>query len=256
MEIYFDKQNINKKSGSRIKFYLIPFFSGLFLIFIVYALIYSPIFQVRKFSVIGASRFSDEAALKIIEPLVVNNRAANLLGPRNLFVWRNGIDISKTALVKAMIDRSWINQSVIVNVEEKEQFAIWCQIGACYWIDKEGEAFEEAPQTEGSLVLTIYDDGQGGMILGQSAVDERYAKNLIAILDNILNLAVPIRRIEFNKRLQEIKALIYGGPDLLFSIRFDPELNMAALQSLKDKVGLKGIKYVDLRVENRIYYKN
>ena len=65
-----------------------------------------------------------------------------------------------------------------------------------------------------------------------------------------------VKRIAFDKKLQELRLETYPGPDFLFSVRFDPILNLASLKSLQEKIELKGIKYFDLRVENRIYYKN
>ena len=257
MEVYFDSQKNNQKNyGSRVKLYLAFLFLGLFLIFFVYALVYSPLFQVRKFSIKGNSRLSSEAVLNIMRSLVSNNKLENFLGANNLLIWDKKVDVSKSALLKAIINRSWVNQSVTINIEERNQSAIWCKTDFCYWIDDEGIAFEEAPRTEGPLVLMVYDDGQEGIIRGQKVVDERYAANLSAILRGILNLGISVKNIEFNERLQEIKIMAHNSPDLLFSIRFNPELNMAALYSLKEKVGLRGINYIDLRVENRIYYKN
>ena len=81
MEVYFDSQkNDQKKSGNRIKFYLIFLFSGLFLIFSVYALVYSPLFRVREFLIKGNARLSNETVLGIMRSLVSDNKLEVFLG--------------------------------------------------------------------------------------------------------------------------------------------------------------------------------
>jgi len=43
-------------------------------------------------------------------------------------------------------------------------------------------------------------------------------------------------------------------PKIYFSLRFDPGFGLSAIESLKS-TGLDKIDYIDLRVENRAYYK-
>ena len=104
--------------------------------------------------------------------------------------------------------------------------------------------------------MTIQDNGEATVVLGKKVVEGRFSENLIKVLLGILDLRPPIKTIIFDRRLQEVQVSAYEGPDFLFSIRFNPELNLASLKSLKEKNGLKGIQYVDLRVENKIFYKN
>jgi hypothetical protein len=260
MQIYFDQQQLRKQR----RFLRLKLYFGIFIFILIcfaafYIVLYSPIFQIRNFSIRGAEYFSDEAILNIVQPIVLNSKIRNFLGQNNLLSWREGkIDTSNTSLSEVYIDRDWFCQAVEINVKERERFAIWCgkTASVCHWIDRKGMLFMEAPQTEGFLILTIYDDSQDPAILGKKVVEDRFVKNLISILDNLEDLGLPIKNIAFDGTLQEIKVEFYKNPDLLFSIRFDPTLNMASFKSLRDKVGLNGIKYIDLRVENKLFYKN
>jgi len=256
MQVYYeDRQFLKQKKGIPYKFYLILLLSGLLGVFTFYAIAYSSIFHIRDFSVVGSERFSNEAVISELQPLVLNTKIKNFLGINNLLVWDSGPDVAGTVFLEASIERQWLRQSVIIRIKERNQFAVWCRTGNCYWIDENATAFEDAPQTEGPLILTIYDDGKEGIVIGQKIVEERSAENMMNILNGILDMGITVRNISYNEKLQEITAEMISGPDIYFSIRFDPSLNLTALQTLKEKVGFKGIKYIDLRVENRIYYK-
>ncbi|NCN53164.1 hypothetical protein GW950_01730 [Candidatus Wolfebacteria bacterium] len=258
MQVYYDYQKTGKnKSSSRIRAYFILLGMGLFFVLITYAVVYSPLFQIREFNISGTDRLSNESTIKLLRPLILTTRVKNFLGIDNLLVWNNDdMDLSKTALLELNIDRDWLNQSVNIKLKYREQFAIWCSTGDCFWIDETGTAFEIAPQTEGSLILIVHDDSEKSIILGDKIMNEEYITHAIDILSGTSEMRFPIKKINFNRKLQELSFENYSGPDFVFSTRFNPELNLAALKSLKEKVGLDGIENIDLRVENRLYYKN
>lgn len=259
MQAYLEQQQLRKqKRDFRLKLY----FGFLILIavflLIFYVLFYSPIFQIKQFNIAGKDRLSDEAIMNILQPLVFKTRLENFLGSKNFLAWKSGeLDVSKTALAEAQIEKDWIRQAINIRIKERGRFAIWCaSSGHCYWIDKEGLAFEEAPFTEGSLILTIEEKDREAIIKGEPVVEKRFAGNVIKIVESISNLNMPIKKITFNSALQEIQIQTHRGPNILFSIRFDPEFNLSSLHALRQKIGFERIEYIDLRAENRIFYKN
>ena len=259
MQAYLDQnQLLKQRRNFRIKLYFGIFFIFLFFIALLYILRYSTVFQARDFRIIGNQQLSKEVILDTLKPLVLNNRWEEFLGWQNLIVWnRDNVDFNGTALLAAEIDRDWLRQSVNITIKERERLAIWCGINSyCYWIDNEATAFEPAPETEGSLVLTINDPQNKKIVLGNKVIEERFVKNLNIILSAILELKIPVKKIVFERNLLDLNLESYFGPDLLFSVRFDPSLNLASLRSVLETADIKRMQYVDLRVENRIYYKN
>ena len=259
IQAYLDNRQIyRERRRFRIKIYFGILFLLLFLIAIFYLLVYSPIFQIREFKIVGAQRLDSEAVLKILSPSVINTRTANFLGIKNLFVWNEKEpDVSKSALLEADIKREWLRQSIVIDIKERDRLAIWCRINSpCYWIDKNGMAFEEAPETEGSLILTVQDNSQESLSQGEKVIESRFVENLVAILKGILELKIPAKKTVFDKKLQEVRIDSYNNPDYFFSVRFNPKLNLESLKSLEEKIDVKRVSYFDLRVENRIFYKN
>lgn len=251
------RQNRKAEQRLRIKFYFIGGSIALLIIGLIYVLLYSPVFKVRKFIVTGREYHSDEEILGIVEPLVVNTKFKKILGRQNLMAWNiSRPDISKTALAEAIISRDWIRQSVKIRVRERGRLAIWCDMNNdCDWIDENGMAIEKAPQTEGSLIITIHDDSAKQIIQGANILEDRFIANLVSIIKNVAAMKLPIKRATYSPKLQEIRIENYGGPDLFFSIRFDPTQNISSLHTLQEKMDTGKINYIDLRVENRLYYK-
>mgnify|MGYP001605034883 FL=1 len=241
----------------RIRAYLI--FSGIFLFFtgIFYIVHFSPVFKIRNFNILGKEHLTKDRIVGILEPLTLTSRMKIFLGRNNILSWNVRIpDTSKTALLEANVRRDWIRQSVDISVKERVRVAIWCgSSGNCGWIDDRGMIFDHAPQAEGSLILTIFGTEPGNMIVCSKISEDRFIGNIVKIIENLGNIGLAIKKINFDPKLQEIRVQNYSGPDILFSIRFDPEANISSLKSLIGKGRAENYKYIDLRVENRIYYK-
>ncbi len=259
MDPYFRQhQNQKRRQHLRIKLYTAIGGAALLLIFLAYTLLYSPVFKIRSFTISGKENHSDQEVLKVIESLVFNTWFRNLLGMHNLIAWGTlHPDISKTAFIEATVERNWLKQEIQIRVKERERLAIWCSANnTCNWIDDNGMAFEEAPQTEGSLILTVQDSGTNHIIAGSRVLEDRFISNLVAMLKEIKTLRLSIKNISYDSRLQEIHAETYGGTKLLFSVRFDSSSNIASFRVLQGKTDINKLAYVDMRVENRIYYKS
>jgi cell division septal protein FtsQ len=258
IQVYLDQQHTSlQRRNFRIKLYFGFALLLLFAALIMYILLYSPIFQIREFKIAGAERLPDDEVLRILQPIVLQTKFDNFLGAKNLLAWdEKEVDVSKTALASAIISRDWLRQSIHIIIQERERLAIWCDMHEfCYWIDRSGFLFEEAPKTEGSLILTVF-DSETEMVKGTRVIEDRFSANLTKLITGITELKFPIKKLSFERKLQELRMETYAGPDIFFSIRFDPELNLTSLRTLQEKIGLKGIRYIDLRVENRMYYKN
>ncbi len=259
METYLDSQQLQKKRLSpRLKFFLAGLGAVILLLGLGYAIVYSPILKINKIIIQGNEHMPQESVLAILKPLVFKGNLAKFLGEDHLLAWPTGdIDVSKTALLEASIDKDWLARSITIQIKEREQFGIWCDKDeTCYWMDKEGIIFEEAPLTEGGLILKVCDSERAGLVAGSPAVEDRFIKNLMAVLENLPTLGVSVDKIVYGQKLQELSVDTFDGPKILFSIRFDPTLNIESLKKLSGTLNFSKIDHFDLRVENRIYYKN
>ncbi|MBU4348616.1 hypothetical protein KJ671_03915 [Patescibacteria group bacterium] len=253
MQIYVDKKQYSKKKRAiRIRLYL-SFFVVLFAIIgIFYLIVFSPFLKVRFILIENNKFLTEDYILDSIEPLVINSSFGSLAGVDNLLSWPSGkITTTDPAFLNVVIKKKWIQRGLEIRIDERERFAIWCfsDKAKCYWIDKEGIIFKEAPSTNGSLVLSVFDLREEGLGLGSIVEEKRFVKNLIVVLENLNKTGFSVKKIIFDKDLKELHVNTFEGPNLFFSVRFDVSENILSIKNIEHK----NIEYIDLRVENKFY---
>ena len=128
-------------------------------------------------------------------------------------------------------------------------------MGDCYWFDKKGVLFDKAPQTEGEIIYKVKDFSGRELNIGGRAIDETLFGNLLKIFEVLDKSGLGIKTLRLNEmNLEEIISESPSAPKIYFSLRINPFFGLSVLQSLKN-FGLEKIEYIDLRVENRGYYK-
>ena len=221
------------------------------------------------------------------------SKFAQFLGPDNILIWNNEkIDEflkNYPQWAKILITKDYLEREIKIEIKERERFGIWCQktqiargseiinadqhadpreisdlqkeisegSASCWWFDKRGILFKEAPSIEGNLINKVDDFSGRSLKVGELALEEKLFSNLIKIFEVLEKSDLKIKSLKLEKlELQEIIAdpLNNSFPKIYFSLRIDPKFAMAALESLKN-LGLGKIEYIDLRVENRAYYK-
>lgn len=256
MEIYSDKKKILKRKRIfRIKFYFLFLLVALLLIGIFYLSTYSSLFKIKDILIENNKFLTNEEVLIGLKQNVLSTFFGGQAGFENLLAWPSGrIKLSNPAILYVNIEKQWLKRSIKVEVNERKRFAIWCtsQATNCYWIDSRGFVFADAPITEGSLVFTVFDSRDSNFFLGSRVEEDRFVGNLISILENFYKTGFEVKRITFNKELEEIRVDTIDGPAFLFSTRFDSSKNIDLISGLD----LKNTEYVDLTVENKIFYKN
>lgn len=139
--------------------------------------------------------------------------------------------------------------------EAGDKDVVWCR-DACFWLDSRGKAWKEAPFTEGVLLPSVKEAGSAGLKKGDPVLEEKEAKNLRQIIYFMRQTGLPfgsLKAEDLGKK--ELSAEIIGGPRILFSLRFSPESVASVVSGLKNSAEWKKIGYIDLRVEDRVYYR-
>lgn len=209
---------------------------------------------------------------------------------KNKISFFEAIDVKNPLIKTSVINRDYIYKKLDIFFEEREPYAIWCRsvpqisiipiasdvavatstasstessstesssrgvLSDCYWFDRDGFIFAGAPETEGMLLLEVEDISLREIKIGEYVLpdDERVTLFKIFNFIDVLNIKIRQFRLESLDK-QEVTAFTEAGPMIYFSLRLDPSFAIEPVRSLT--ATLPTLKYIDLRSENKIFYK-
>ena len=255
MKFYVDE----KERKKRRRILKLKIYGGIAAFFVLaigigYLTIYSPVFKIKRIDAGQNQQLIDE--LKNF--FVGQSKITKFLGPDNILIWQQE-KISEflkdySQIAELTIEKDYFNRQVQINVREREKFGVWCA-SSCFWFDKSGVLFAEAPMMEGELINKIYDSTGRELKPGDKILEENLLGNLLKILNVLQKSELWMKNLYLQDlSLQEISVESPLLPQIYFSLRFNPESTLPAIQSIKE-LGLAKIEYIDFRVENRAYYK-
>ncbi|KKQ23310.1 MAG: hypothetical protein US36_C0002G0035 [Candidatus Wolfebacteria bacterium GW2011_GWC1_37_10] len=264
MEIIAEKQRKRKRLAFKFKAYSTIIFFSLLIVFALYLLIQTNIFKIKNIEVVQLNINQSETQ-KIIGKykifLAGQSKIKAILGTDNILVWENSEEFLKSQphISEFSIEKDYLNREIKIKISDREKFGIWCLSGQnpsnCWWFDKHGLIFEKAPLVEGEMIYKINDFSGRDLKIGDLAISGYLFQNLSKIFGVLEKLEINIRTFQLSElSSQEISTESALYPKIYFSLRIDPNLSIATLQSLK-KTGWNKIEYIDLRVENRAFYK-
>ncbi len=246
-----------------------------------YLIVYSPLFQIKNIN------SEDEGLIEQLKSyLASQSTIARILGPNNILIWTDKTDPfvkERPEIAELTIEKDYFERQIKITVKERERFGVWCTAqtetdftrtntgntekisppesalspreSICFWFDKSGVIFAEAPAMEGELINKIYDSTNRELKPGDKILEENLLGNLLKIFEVLQKSALSMKNLYLQDlSLQEISVESPLLPQIYFSLRFNPESTLPAIQSIKE-LGLAKIEYIDFRVENRAYYK-
>ena len=298
MDVYAD---VKEKRKKRRKYSLIfSILVGLYLIILIAGLFlfHSPFFHLKQFEVVGNERVSTENIISLLQARAFEGGwrpLQALLGLRSMLIWPEALSeadlVFMPALKSVTLEKSYGSRTIVVRVEERKPYGIWClrqaQTNAdntqtdadnsqnnlerqrtsalsqresasdsCRWFDKEGVLFERAMAAQGGIIMTVHDYSQMKLPLQGKILPDSFISNMFSIFTVLEASDIDRKEIVLDElALEEVNVTTYNGPELYFSLRFPADNDLAAIKDLMAKPGFGKLKYLDFRVENRVYYK-
>lgn len=269
--VYVSEVNEARRRRSRfVAMSAAAFICGLFVIGAAWAVLYSPLFAVRRIDVSVSGVTRADAVRTYMDTRVLAASAANsILGFQNMLAWPEGqFDSFAPELPRVrriVIDKHYLSRAIDVRVEERVPYGIWCDTEArCFWFDREGVLLDAAPQASGNLVAVVHDHS-GAYLRSQIKVHRKEAIDAIISIFEVLSVTdVSVREVRLvDRSLDEVHVTLVNGPKLYFSVRFPADEAASVIASLQKNSGGSGsanpafanLQYVDFRVAHRAYYK-
>ncbi|MBI2592591.1 MAG: hypothetical protein HYW37_00285 [Candidatus Colwellbacteria bacterium] len=222
----------------------------------------SRFFEVQAIEVRGLESLSKEAVLAALEPKILERSfLGKLLGIGNILAWQGNFspDLRDEfpRLASLNVQGDLFRRSVVVNVAEKEKSVVWCLVSrdTCFWVDKEGVVFDLAPAVSGRIIKVVRDSSERDLNIGETVLPADEVSNLAKIFQFLSNLNLHSKEMKIeNVKFKEITAILDEGPELRFSLNVDPGFGSSVVKTLIGSNDWSKIRYVDLRIEGRVYY--
>lgn len=280
--VYFQEKKTHRPKRKKSKVFLVIFIVLIVFGGLGYLVIYSPVFKIKQIKISGIERFSESEIISQLKSSVANQSEFNkFLGPDNILSWFKGVgNLNKNYPIfeNFAIQKSLLSRTIEITVKERERFGAWCPSplkdnsslevngGAsqsskgegCWWFDKSGIVFDEAPYTEGFLINKVNDYSGRTLKAGDLVLPDNFFQNFLKVYIVLDKVGLKTSNLSLdNLDSQEIiLEASDNSPKIYFSLRFDPSFSISGLNSLKQDLGLDRLLYIDLRTENRVYYKN
>ncbi|MDO8443626.1 MAG: FtsQ-type POTRA domain-containing protein [Candidatus Azambacteria bacterium] len=255
---YRFKAHSSKERAEKIKTFLFWSVSVAIFIFIMWSFFASPFFKITKIKLPENDIVTTNDIRKIM-----SDSAPFDLGENLFILSKNNIKGTLTAafptITSINVEKELFN-GLTVRYEKRIPVGIWCGKDNCYYFDKEGIIFKEAPVTEGGLILKIQDSGNKELSLGAQAIKAAQLK-FIMDFNNKLSANGQIKIIEFKIGPSadfDLTAVTANDWLIYLNQKQNPALAASNLftvlnEVIKNKVS--NLEYIDLRIPTRIFYK-
>lgn len=234
----------------------------------VYLLFFASLLDLRSIDVSGAEVISItelKAAAEswLGEKLLWLPRSNNLL-----FISSKELE-SKLAAGFPRIDTVEIKREfphgLKIDITERKPAGIWCLAGqsgagGCFYFDKNGVAYAGTGRPSGFLILSVVDYRGGEITLGSRATSDEWLSSIMTAKEFLPKIGVDVAEFTIpSGSFDEFDAKTAEGWKIMFSNSTNVAKQISSLGVLfKDKLPASkrtGLQYVDLRIQDRIYYK-
>ena len=154
----------------------------------------------------------------------------------------------------------WYSLNKNTNIKKiiHNELAVFCvgqeRPDLCYWFDNNGLIGKRATTIVGDAVK-IDEISNYQPKIDKLFIDQSLWGNFYTLINFFKAGKLNVSSIVLNRDEKEINVNTANGTNILFSLRFNPKNNINGLLVFKNKTGLANISQIDLRTENKIYYK-
>lgn len=263
------RKRFGRKNGWRNR--LIIFLILVLLSALGYFIFFSPYFNIKKVEISGLEKINYDQMRATVDNQIAGRRFF-IFSQNNIFIFNEEVLKdnlnNKYSLEFLKIEKS-LPGIIKISLEEKKPALVWKTAEHFYLVDWDGAIIREITETEVSEYLgnqgeakmaQIFDDSNTSVVIkdeilapGAIRAVNDLQNNLSRATDlNILNLAM------INHSDSAIRVITSEGWTAYFSLINDLNAQIAKLNAFMKEKSIeerKILEYIDLRFEDRVYYK-
>jgi len=144
-----------------------------------------------------------------------------------------------------------------VDISKREGVSDYIKTG-CFYFNEEGIVFDQAPDLEGNIFIFVKDSNVSGENLPQSLYSKDDVYFMYQFKDAMSKYGLPLEYFALDDKFHDVEALTKEGFKVFLTMDLDPKEEALSLyQILNNEVKdrMAELDYVDLRIQNRAYYK-
>lgn len=265
-------QRINKNNKTRRNFSFLRFLFFLvgmaFVGVLFYALFFSSFLEITSISVNGNEYVGRDSVLEIINP-EISGKYLNYIKKNNLLLIRTkkiekemGRDFK--IIRESKIKRKFPSELVVEITERKPQM-VFCSQQKCFLIDENGEAYDSyftSEENDKNNFIILREESSREINIGEVILEKKYMEYIQGIRRELLiRLETEVENNFRSTSLisKDIRVKTKDGWEIYFNenIELEKEIEMlkVVLENKIEKNQRLDLEYVDLRIDNKIYYK-
>lgn len=241
------RERSRKRFITRLKIYGVLLLIGLVIEGAAWLIIWLPPLHIKKITVTGVSPVEGAAIIHEIAARYISPYRAGIFDFDHILSWPSGdVTLQYSGLERTTVRKDLLHRTLNIVVQPREPYGQWCTPKTCYLFDLSGIIFTPMHDTQTATAIIITADN-----LAHTLISPHLIIAIKYLKENFSN----IKKIEWHGEDLELTAYFAAGPTLYFDTRFDSTANLRALTELRHRPIFSKLSYVDLRVENRLFYK-
>jgi hypothetical protein len=264
-----------RRKGFRVKFRFGRKFFYLTLLAVIaggifYFLFISDKFEIKEVNITGLRAVNEEEVLNAANN-ILDEKKLVFAKARNHFLFSGeslGASLLRSFPKVASVGIEKTTDTLNISLEERDVLGVWClasrdlaspdRIQDCFYFDKTGVVFEEAPKSVGSLIIVIDDERDVEKNLGNSVLSREqvvFVQDAQGLVSR--NFPFSVRTFVITK-YGEYEILTSEGWRVLLDKSAGADYQLSNLKYVLDeevKTRRGELEYVDLRLGNKVYYK-
>lgn len=253
-----------KRRRERLFYAGLSLFGFVFVLACLVALSYVPQITIREIDVRGLSTIPEEDVRAAIERKL-SEKYLFIVPKRNIFIYpkeeiEGALIEAFPKILSASVEFKGFNR-ISLAVAERSPAALWCgesreQAEACFFLDKEGYLYTEAPEFSGTVFVRYFGAGAGRV--GSQFMTPQTFRSLSALAAELGKNIGDLESVEVAKGDAELHFL--NGFMLKLALKDKPESVIERLSLALESDALKGkdlsaLSYIDLRFGDRVVYR-
>lgn len=255
----------------------------IFLLLIVFILLLSRLslisaIQITDIEISGDSSVSKDEIISLVKKETTGNYYM-LFSKNSLFLYPRRTIGEKIInnfkkIEKAQIKSKGFN-TIILSLVERKPDSLWCaggdggenhksaNLGKCYFLDKEGIVFSDAPDFSGNAFMRYYGLLGNDDPIGKVYMPNEKFKEITYFVSSLKRLGLVATKFIAGSE-SDYEIYLENGSKIIFDDRQPLEKTLDNLQSILSEIGLNknsgtsssiNLNYVDLRFGNKVFYK-